>query len=222
MTTMNFGATRNELIESALRKIGVIGENQNATAYQVQKASRALNSLVKNLGLNNQFVWRVAETTFNTVASTASYTPASGVVGVKSAFLRVSSVDTPLSLPNYDAWWISESAKSAEGEPTTLIFKDDRTSPAILLSPVPDGIYAVYYLGIYKLLDYDAASDSALVPAHWEEVLIWNLAATLAFEYGIPLEERALIMTEARRLKEEARLDNFHHQNTGDIRFEPA
>lgn len=222
MSNVDFGSTRNEIIERALRQCGVIGENQNATAYQIQKGSRALNGVVKTLGLNNQFLFRCTEATFSTVASTQEYTPAEGILGVKSAFIRVDSTDRFLLLPSYQAWYASETQKSSEGFPESLIWKDNAASPTILLSPVPNDAWTVHYMAVYKLKDFDNASDANLFPSHWEEMLVWNLAAALSFEYGLPLQERTVIMAQAKQLKDDTRLDNWNHNSPGDIMFEPS
>ena len=222
MTALDYGATRNELIERSLRNIGVIGENQTATAYQVDKASKALNGIVKSFGLNNNFGWRTSSTTFNTVASTASYTPAEGVIGLTNAYIRISGNDTPLKIQAYDDYFANQASKASEGQPDTIIFKDDPSASLFYLHPVPDAVYAIYYLAINKLKDYDAASDVNLFPSHWEEVLVWKLSAALSHEYGLPLQERMALEAKATKMYEDARLDNFPHFGHGEVCFEPA
>jgi hypothetical protein len=38
--------------------------------------------------------------------------------------------------------------------------------------------------------DFDAASDNPEFPIEWGNTLVWNLAAELASEYGIPEKEQ--------------------------------
>ena len=45
----NFDLTRNELLASALRKVGAIAQGESALAEQITEASEALNVLTKNL-----------------------------------------------------------------------------------------------------------------------------------------------------------------------------
>jgi hypothetical protein len=46
--------------------------------------------------------------------------------------------------------------------------------------------------------DFDAASNNPQFPIEWSNAIIWNLAAELAPEYGLPLKERMLLKAEAR------------------------
>jgi len=218
---MTYGATRNEIIERSLRQIGVLGRDQNPDGYQVDKAQRALNGIIKHLDLGNDFVWKTLTTTFNTVAATASYTPATGVVGLHEALIRVSDLDDPLIKMTYEDYYSNVLEKTSTGKPTHIVWKDHPSTPSIILWPVPDAIYAVHYLGVYKLDDYTSAGATALVPSHWEEVITWMLAAALSHEYGLPLDERMMLEQKANNLYEKARLDNFNHRGSGEIYFEP-
>ena len=222
MTALDHAATRNEIIERALRNIGVIGENQNGTAYQIDKGSKALNGIVKSFGLNNTFGWRQTPTTFNTVASTTSYTPAEGVIGLTQAFVRIDSNDYPMNNVAYDTYYGLQRLKSAEARPTEIVFKSNPTAALIYLHPTPDAVYAVHYLATMKCKDYDAASDVNLFPSHWEEVLVWKLSAALSHEYGLPMQERMALEAKAQKMYEDSRLDNWQHFGRGEITFESA
>ena len=52
--------------------------------------------------------------------------------------------------------------------------------------------------------DMDGASDTLDFPQEWEGVIVWNVAAALAFEYGVPHRKRQLIIQMAEKLRSEA------------------
>ena len=59
--SINFNQTRNEIIESALRKIGALGEGEIPTAQQVTNASQELNRLVKTWVAKGHHLWALDE-----------------------------------------------------------------------------------------------------------------------------------------------------------------
>ena len=222
MSNVDFGSTRNEIIERALRNIGALGQDQNPTAYQVQKATLALNSIVKNMGMINMLTWRISDESFDTVDGTVSYTPTEGIIGFRGAFCRIDDEDYALDTLSWESYQKSIPLKSGEGRPSSITWKDDPTSPAILVYPVPNGVYEIHYEAVYKLKDFDNASDANLFPARWEEVLTWQLSAALCHEYGLPVNERYAYENKAKRLLEQARIDNFDYRGHGETFFEPA
>src|SRR3990167_2069906 len=64
MTTsgsVDFGKTRTQLIESALRKCGVLREGVSASANQLTTGALALNTIVKSLAVDGMPLWAIRE-----------------------------------------------------------------------------------------------------------------------------------------------------------------
>ena len=59
--SIDFNQTRNEIIESALRKIGALAEGETPTAQQVTNASQELNRLVKTWITKGHHLWALDE-----------------------------------------------------------------------------------------------------------------------------------------------------------------
>lgn len=66
------------------------------------------------------------------------------------------------------------------------------------------------------LEDMDVTADNPDFPIQWGNVLIWLLAADLAPDYGLQLNDRMYLRAEAERKKEKALQ---YGQDTGPIRF---
>ena len=73
-TSINFAMTRNDLISSALRLIGVAASGETLAASQVVEASESLNLMVKGWQSDGILLYSNTEATLFTVKSQATYT----------------------------------------------------------------------------------------------------------------------------------------------------
>ena len=89
--------------------------------------------------------------------------------------------------------YMSQSNKSSEGPPVEAWYQPTLTTGSLYVWPVDGGanwdklvLSAQYYPD-----DFDAAGDNPEFPIEWGNTLVWNLAAELASEYGVPEKEQA-------------------------------
>lgn len=100
--SFDFDLTRNELLASALRKVGAIAQGESPSAEQVSEASEALNVLTKNLE-----GFRLWKRDWWTKTFTAG-SEVTGTDGLIYTCIRdhISSVaDTPITGANYKSYW---------------------------------------------------------------------------------------------------------------------
>lgn len=200
----NWSLTRDEIIAGALRKIGVLSSGQTATANQVTDAAVALNALVKAFQADGMAVWKLASYSFTTTTSTSSYTIGLSQTLNTAAPLKVTQAtytpsggkSTPMNVYNrYDYFQLPS---GSSGSPINLYYQPLRANGTIRLWPTPDNSttsITIYYQSLYE--DFDASSDDADFPSYWINALIYNLAWTLAPEYGVPISDRTLLSKEA-------------------------
>ena len=139
----------------------------------------------------------------------------------------VHGIDTPVMLigrVNYE----QQTNKFSDGDPTQLCFEGmvaERTSSAlhsrVLVWPINNSMN-VDYLNLiteHYVDDLDSASQNPQFPAEWANALIWNLAAELAFEYGLPVKDRQQLLMVAGSKK--ANLVNSSDLENASVSLEP-
>lgn len=210
MPTYDFSQTRNQIILRALRLCGVTAQGDDPTGDQIAEAATALESLVKWLQSEGTQLWSVEDRTFAVVAGTADYTLATDVLGIEHLVIRDSSnYDYRIGLV-LDDTFNSVSTPTSTGKPE-MARLEMRTAGVntLRLWPVPDVAYTAYYSAVRKLADFDTALGTPEMPQRWYDPLVYSLAANLADEYQLPLQDRSYLQGKAKSLRDAAsKLDN--------------
>ena len=111
---------------------------------------------------------------------------------ILTAFRRdVNDLDTPVSIIGSQEYY-SLSDKTSEGEPTAVWYQPVMDTGSLYVWPVDGGSNCDKLILIAQNLadDFDTAADTPEFPIEWANALIWNLAAEIASEYGIPEREQ--------------------------------
>ena len=273
----DFTATRADIIEAALRKIGEYDQGEAISGDETKAAAFALNSMVKEWVARGIDIWLRDEVTLFLVPNQQSYllgtadatraitgettlsaaeatsqtvisvTSSAGMtaadnVGIKldddtihwttivsvdssvqitittglasaassgkkvyayttkaerpqkivSAYRRdKNDIDTEVSLIGEDEYR-SQSNKGAEGPPVEAWYQPTLTTGTLYVWPVDGGAdWDKVVLSVqYAPDDFDTGANTAQFPVEWINALVWNLAAELGGEYGIPLRDR--------------------------------
>jgi hypothetical protein len=208
MATSNstdWSLNRDQVISSALRKLGVLPSGGTPSTAQVNDATDALQALVKAFQADGMPVWKIASQSFTVVDGTASYTvgPSQTIncpkpLRIVQAFRTPSGgVNTPINIVNrYD--YNEFPSVNAEGAPVSLYYQPLRTTGVVKLWPTPDNSttsVTFHYTSPYE--DMDASANDFDFPSEWIQALIYNLAWSLAPEYGIPPLDRGILQKEA-------------------------
>ena len=184
--------TVQQAIERALRLIGAIDPDENATASEVSTGIISLNNMLDGWSLTRQGVYRQVRESFDLVAGTGSYTIGSGQTfdttrphEITSAFIRLSNQDYYLRIRSGE--WYDEftTDKTVQGLPYELFYDPSAaTSGTIYLAPVPDSsAYDLHIRSHKPYTDYSSGSESLGLPTEYEAAIPWNLAVDLAPEY---------------------------------------
>ena len=111
---------------------------------------------------------------------------------ILTAFRRdVNDLDTPVSIIGSQEYY-GLSDKTSEGEPTAVWYQPVMDTGSLYVWPVDGGSNCDKLNLIAQNLadDFDTAADTPEFPIEWANALIWNLAAEIASEYGIPEREQ--------------------------------
>ena len=204
--TTTWKLNRNEIISAALRKLGVLSGGSSPETYQITDATVALNALVKHLQADGMPLWAIKTYTFTTVSGDADYPIGPGQLYDSAKPLKVLQAwrnqtnnysNVPLNIYtnyNYD---LLPSANSS-GTPVNLYYQPFRDYGMVNLWPKPnDSVTQISIRYQAPFEDLTSATDDLDFPSEWMEAIIYLLAARLAPEYGIPLQDRQQLNKEA-------------------------
>jgi hypothetical protein len=157
-------STAQDIIESALRKISVLGTGSSLDATEGADALATLNNLLSTWSVEGNLVYNTTTETLSLTGGDGEYTIGSGgdfntarPRRIISAFVTEGTTDYPLTIYSADQY-ASIPQKSTTGIPRVLWYDDNYPLANIRLYSVPDG-------------------------AEYEAALAYNLAVWIAPEY---------------------------------------
>lgn len=173
-----------QIIADAFRKLGVVAEDEDMTADQVDTGKRALNRMLKafqNYGVN---LWTNATQTV-TLTTAASYTMSPvRPVRINTVNFDNGSTETPMQELTREEYRTLP-VKDVTGTPTCFYYDRQREAALIyiwpLLASAAGETLIVDYEREIEDVDLDAAID---VPGEWFDAAVYGLAARLADDYG--------------------------------------
>lgn len=199
-TAYDFETTRNEIIQSALGKIGVLPRGETASAEDVAVASQALNEMVKEWQNERIFLWTLLPISLTLVIGQETYNLGDDppYLAVDSAYYVSDSGDeeTPIQI-NSVGEYREISTKGDSGIPEYLAY--DADADTAYLYPTPNTTNHINVVGIRSLEDFDSASGVGDFKNRWSLALTYGLAAILADDYKLPLSERDSLALKAER-----------------------
>ena len=221
---------RDQIIAAALRKVGFAeGETPNAT--QLTNGAEALNALIQSFRADGMPVWAMKTFSFSVTAGTQNYeigvgqtvnTPMPMKLMQAIRVETVGGVRVPLNIYTQYDFNLLSNFTNTTGTPVQVYYQPKATSGTLRLWPIPDAAFAsgntieITYQRPFE--DFDAAANEPDFPSYWTRAIIYGLAAELAPEYGLPLQDRGYLEKKAADLKEYAL---SYGTEEGSIRFMP-
>lgn len=200
--------TRNELIEAALRKLGVLADGQTPSATNYTNGTIALNSATAELRALKVPLWARATYSFTPVATTQTYQIGTGKtldtvfpLHILQAFRQDNSNTTRIPLEVVSNYNFNMYPINSGGMPIQLTYQPFVNYGEIKLWPVPDAsatsstITIVYQKPFQYFVN---STDTMDFPEEYYNAIIYKLAVLLAPEWGIPLQDRQLLRAEAK------------------------
>ena len=187
--------TRDQIIQTALRRCGVLAEGETPSSDQYTDGATALSIIVKEFDSAPWFKWFIksAETTVATVVGTAAYDLASDVLWVEAMVYDDGSVHYPLE-PLTVGEYAKIQNKSVQGLPMYYFVSYDLDTPKVYVYPAPSATQSLNYWYRRKIDLFDNSTDTTDFPEQAYRVLITKLAVDLSFEYGIDVNRQQLLI----------------------------
>jgi hypothetical protein len=192
---------RNQLIEAALRKLGVLNKGASADATQLSTGETALNGVVARFNTLGMPLWKRTEEGVALVLATSTYT-LTGALKVTEVYLRNTNSSVQYKLQPKSEYDMNSLPYSSTGVPVCWSFTPNLAEGGGLrIWPIPDaGAVSNYSLRVIKQDEFDTFTTSTETPdfpAYWSDAIIYWTAVSLAPEYGIPLNDRKALQQEA-------------------------
>lgn len=211
-----FQPTRNEIIEAAMRKIGVLAEGQVPSSDNYTTATYALNALLGEFRVLGMPLWKRSSLTFTPTVNVNTYNINTGEV-----FSGV-TIAVPYPLKIYQAYRTDTSSttkvqmdiladynfnllpSNSSGLPISITYTPYVNHGVLKMWPTPDAsaVANCTITLVYQApMEYSGNSIQTLdIPEEWLSAVIYNLASRIAPEWGIPLPDRQLLEATAEKL----------------------
>jgi hypothetical protein len=216
--TTTFSVTRNDIIESSLRLLGVLEEGAQPTANAIENASLVLNMMLKDWMTDGIKLWTVVEITLPLVTNKTSYTIGPGAgndlitnkpLRLIQSFLRNLSVspyiDLPMSILSEQEYNILGS-KFSTGTVNSVFYKPSVLNGTVKVFLTPNSSTATNYelhMTVQRPIeDITSANQTFDFPSEWYQCLRWGLASELAADYGLPMDKLAGVIQRAENYKQ--------------------
>lgn len=201
-----FNATVNELCVSALRKVGAVGEDETPSQYMMDNARLMLNSIIKEAQVDGMPLWAMEDVEIpcanfagnKYIFTNENSAPLKVVQGVIRD--RNGNIDIPMvMLTHYDYNRLPN--KQNEGMPIQFFHNIELRKGELYVWPSPDAYSRTNRSVVITVQrpfnDVGVANSQVDFPSYWNRALIYQLAWSLAPEYGVPINDRQILAKEA-------------------------
>lgn len=219
MPTSTYSITRDQIIITALRKLGTVEPADTTSTIDsniVTNCAQALNLMVKQWMTEGIKLWTVTDYTLTLVASQTSYIigpsgpdlvadkPLRLIQGLLRNISVTSYIDTPLQILSKQEY-TTLGSKFSTGIANSVYLNPGLTSATVKFFLTPDTSTATNYRAILTcqrpIYDISASNDVPDFPNEWMQALVWGLADQLSLEYGLPVNHRQEVLLRAEKYK---------------------
>lgn len=199
--------TRDEIVTASLRKLGVIAQGQAPTAQNLSEGAMALNTALAELRAIKVPLWARTTYSFSPIATVQSYTIGEGQtlntvapLHVLQAYRQDTTNSTRIPMEVVPDYNFNQYPTSAGGYPLQVTYQPKGIIGVIKLWPIPDSssTSTTITLVYQRPFNYfSSGTDTLDMPQEYYNAVIYKTAVLLAPEWGIPLQDRQALRSEA-------------------------
>lgn len=210
-----YESNKESIIKAALRKCGVLAEGEIPSSESIQNCTEALNNIVLRFSTLGMPLWKRIELSINLVQGVRDYI-INNVLQVTQVVLKDSTSGVQYELIPKDRYDYNRLPSTTSGMPVQYTFIPGIENGTLTLWPTPDAVSSTtksLLVTYQKEFDgFFSNSDTPDFPAYWTDAIIYELTVSIAPEYGVPLQDRAMLKGEAKVYLDQA-------QGYGDDKF---
>ena len=203
----SYEATRDQIIARAMRQCGVLSKGQSPDTEDLSNNTEALNALVLRFATRGMPLWKRVELAVTPVLGQADYTIANSLK-VAQVILQDLNSSTQYDLIKKSKYDLNRLPGSTSGLPVHYSFNPNLENGTLTIWPLPDsGTVSQKRLIVVYQKEFDgffAAGNTPDFPSYWTDALVSELAAVIAPEYGVPLNDRNKLEQKAKMHFEDA------------------
>lgn len=187
-TDYDFFLTRNELIEEAYRKVGLLADGETLSAGQLDTGVKKINSIIKSWGDDGVLLFSYHTDTFDTVIGQTVYDmpDQNGESFIEAMWWLRDGNELQLERMSMFEF---QSIYHADFSGQPQFFAQFYPTNKIHLYAVPDQIYNLKYRAICKLKDWEDPAGESQFPSRWLSALKYALALEIAEDHQVPTRE---------------------------------
>jgi hypothetical protein len=224
-------ATARDVVEAALREIGVLAASETATAEDAANTLARLNLFLDTLGTERQAIYTITRSTFTITSGVGTYLVATGQVvniarpvfvdrvGYQDIGVTPPTPEYPLGKLTEEEWQSITMKEMTSTLPQAWYYNPTYPSGTLSLWPVPvpsSTIQGVIYA--WTAVTQLATMDTAIsMPPGYQEMLMTNLALLLC-----PTFERQPHPVLVKRASDTLANVKRVNQRLVDLSFDPA
>lgn len=217
--TYNFRTgTRDQILVSALRKVGALAEGETPSSEMLSNAAYVLETVISEAAVDGMPIWAIDQVE----VPLASFASGSATLGTGLDI----SIPPPLKmlqvvLRYYVGTWgqpdvntfdrelfiltrqeyNNRSTKFQQGAPINYFYDPRNAQGELYLWPRPNTVdmdkYSLVLVYQRPFQDVGVGTNNLDFPPYWTNAIIYTLAVRLAPEYGVPPNDRQLLNQEA-------------------------
>ena len=210
--TTTWSLNRDQVINSALRKLAVLSGGSTPESFQVTDAAQALNAMIKTFQTAGMPLWAIKSYTFPTVAGKNTYSiSVTGDILIPAPLkvlqaYRIEGTGPNIPMNIYTQYNFNLlPVNNNSGPPINLYYQPLNEAGTLKLWPTPSATISsitIFYQRPFE--DMNSAVDDFDFPPYWTEALVYGLAWRLSGEYGTPTAERSTLANEAKYFYDQA------------------
>jgi hypothetical protein len=191
--------TANQIINAAMRKIGIMAKGQVADTEELTVGLQALNALITMLRVKGMQLWKLTTATLTLVTDTQTYTltQPNKPFKVLQAWISPTSSGSKIPVEITSLFNYNLLPSTSSGVPIKLAYTPGNTTGVISVWPKPTTTivsgYTFYYTYQKEFDIVSTDSETLDFPAEWTNALIYGTAYLIAGESNVPLQDRQML-----------------------------
>lgn len=218
----SFELNRDEIVNSAYRKLGYLALDQTLDTGALTVGIQALNAAVMMCQTDGMPLWKRTTATFVPSITNQVYT-IDAAVKIAQVVLSDALAGTRYDLIEKSLYDFNRLPQGGSGIPVHYTAQKTIGGYTVSIWPLlaDSGSVTTKQINIIYQREFDgffSTADTPDFPQYWTQALIYTLAVVLAPETGLPLQDRQMLSSEAREYRKMA---NDYGDEDGSLLIQP-